>query len=281
MTKNKFNAPPSEVYIEFKIMMQSLASTASELQPFDFESLRQKILAYHQETGAFNRAFYSVIDMQTGDFSWQHGICESLGMPPGYLGLVDFLERLQPDYLSMFRFWAVTINEAAYALELGDTMHDFVYHISLPLRRNDGSHHWYTQHSFALQSDIAGHYVTHFNFYDYNGPWFAHNRPPFIPFITNHQKPAPKIEQKMHSIATPRIRAFFTHTEQVLIEWYIMGEPPENKLRMQPHTLHEHNHNILKKASAVLLTDFKTAKEAALLLKEAGLWSIQNQNTPT
>lgn len=274
MKITKQNQSPSEIYSEFKLVMQSMASTASELKPYDFEALQQKVMAYHLGTGVFNRAFYSVVDMQTGDFSWQHGICESLGLPEKPLQLVDFLALLHPHYLPMFRFWAMAINQAAYSLAPGDRIHDYVYHIGLPLRRSDHTYHWYTQHSFALQSDEAGHYVTHFNFYDYNGPWYAQHRPPFIPFITAQHQPAQDLEQLMYALAAPQIRAQFTHTEQMLIDWYILGEPVEHKLRMQPHTLHEHNRNILKKASDILLVDCKSARNAAHLLLEAKLWQV-------
>lgn len=274
MSKNKSLITPTAVYTEFKELMYALATTASELQPFDFDNLRQQVLAYHEETGAFSHAFYSVIDMQTGDFSWQHGIGASLGMPVENLSIKAFLSRLHPDYLPMFRFWAIAINEAAYSMELGERMRDYVYHISLPLRREDASYHWYIQHSFALQSDNAGHYVNHFNFYDYNGPWHAHNRSPFLPYVTKQNQPAIDLEKRMLAIAVPRLKALFTATEQALIEWYMNGEPSVDKLRMQPHTLHEHNSHILKKATAILLTDFKSAREAAILLMEANLWCL-------
>ncbi len=274
MTKNKFAVHATQVYQEFKIVMQSMASTADQLEPIDFEALIQKVLTCHQEIGIFNRAFYSVVDMQTGDFSWQHGLSAALGAPPRDFSLVEFLGRLHPDYLPMFRFWAMVINEAAYSMTLGEGISDYVYHIALPLQRDVHSYHWYTQHSFAMQRDSAGHYVNHFNFYDYGGQWHAHNRPPFLPFVTNQNQPAPDLDAMMHAMATPRIRDFFTPTEQVLIEWYMKGEPASDKLRMQPHTLHEHNSNILKKTTSILLTDFKSARDAALLLLETRLWDL-------
>ncbi len=270
--KHKFLFQASEVYLEFKTMMQSLASTATELRPFDFEDLRQKVLIYHKEIGSFNRAFYSVVDMQTGDFTWQHGISAALGCPPKEFTLMEYLNHVHPDYLPMFRFWAVAVNEAAYAIHHAVMNNHFVYHISLPLRRADGTYHWYTQHSFAMQTDVEGRYLTHFNFHDYSGHWYAHNRSPLLPYVTNQNQPSPELESLMFAIATPRIREFFTATEQILIDWYINGEPPGDRLRMQPHTLHEHNSNILKKIAAILLTDFKSARDAALLLFEARLW---------
>ena len=212
--------------------------------------------------------------MQTGDFSWQYGLSTALGAPSRDFSLVEFLERLHPDYLPMFRFWAMVINEAAYSMTLGKGVNDYVYHITLPLRRDDQSYHWYTQHSFAMQSDAAGHYVNHVNFYDYGGPWHAHNRSPFLPFVTNYNQPSPDLDLRMRDLVTPRIREFFTQTEQLLLEWYMKGEPPADKLRMQPHTLHEHNSHILRKTTAILLTDFKSARDAAMLLLEARLWQI-------
>lgn len=274
MSKYNFAAPPTQVYQEFKIVMQSLASTVDQLQPFDFEALIRKVQAFHQETGTFSRAFYSVANMQTGDFSWQFGLSTALGASPRDFSLVEFLERLHPDYLPMFRFWAMVVNEAAYSMALGEGVYDYVYHIALPLRREDHTYHWYMQHSFAMQSDAAGHYVNHFNFYDYGGQWHAHNRAPFLPFVINYNQPSPDLEKIMYDLAATRIREFFTRTEQLLLEWYMKGEPIADKLRMQPHTLHEHNSNILRKTTAILLTDFRSARDAALLLLACKLWKI-------
>jgi hypothetical protein len=272
--KPKFSFKASEVYLEFRTVMQALVSTTTELQPYDFESLKQQVLKYHKEIGTFNRAFYSVIDMHTGDFTWQYGLSAALGLPLKDLSLEDYLARIHPDYLPMFRFWAVAINEAAYTIHEAIRTNHFVYHIAMPLKREDGTYHWYTQHSFAMQTDVEGRYLTHFNFHDYSGHWYAHNRAPMLPYVTNHNQPASELEDLMFAIAEPRIRALFTPTEQILIEWYIKGEPLEEKLRMQPHTLHEHNSNILKKTSTVLLTDFKSARDAAQLLFEVKLWQL-------
>lgn len=271
--KNKFSIPATQIYQEFKVVMQSMASTTDQLKPFDFDALVQKVVAYHQDVGRFSRSFYSVVDMQLGDFSWQYGIGAALGIPKDPT-LGEFLGYVHPDYLPMFRFWAMAINEAAYSIDFGEQIGDYVYHISLPLRRFDGSFYWYTQHSFAMQHDAAGHYINHFNFYDYGGLWYPRNRPPFLPYVTKLNKPAPDLDGMMYAIAAPRIRALFTHTEQLLLEWYMKGEPVNDKLRMQPHTLHEHNSNILKKTTSILLTDFKSAREAAALLLESRLWQI-------
>jgi hypothetical protein len=280
MSKNKFPFQVSEVYLEFKTVMHSLVSTTTELEPYDFAALRQKVLAYHKEFGALNRAFYSVVDMEKGDFSWQHGIGEALGMHAKEVSLMQYIGRVHPDYLPMFKFWATAITEAAYTIPESVITHNFVYHISMPLRRADGSYHWYTQHSFAMQTDIEGRYLTQFNFHDYNGHWYAHNRSPMLPYVTDQNRPSDVLENMMFAIAAPRIRAFFTPTEQVLLEWYMKGEPPSEKLRMQQHTLYEHNSNIIKKVTAILLTDFKSARDAANLLLETKMWQIDATNTP-
>lgn len=274
--KNRFNLPATQVYLEFKTFMQSMASNANQLQPFDFDALTRSVIGYHKSIGSFNRAFYAVVDMQKGDFSWQYGLSEALGGPLQDFSLVEFLDRLHPDYLHMFRFWAMAINETAYAMSLGEEVDYYIYHISLPLRREDHSYHWYTQHSFVLERDAAGHYVTHINFYDYGGQWYPHNRSPFLPFVTNYNQPSPDMQIKMYATAAPRIREFFTHTEQLLLDWHIKGKPDSDKLRMQQHTLNEHNSNILKKITSILLTDFKSAREAAMLLFEVKLWELKD-----
>jgi hypothetical protein len=46
-----------------------MASTANQLQPFDFNAMTRSVISYHKSYGSFNRAFYSVVDMQKGDFS--------------------------------------------------------------------------------------------------------------------------------------------------------------------------------------------------------------------
>ncbi|MCC7464801.1 MAG: hypothetical protein IT261_00945 [Saprospiraceae bacterium] len=80
-------------------------------------------------------------------------------------------------------------------------------------------------------------------------------------------------------MAAKRFRDYFTPTEQALLEWYMKGEPDSEKLCMQPHTLHEQNRHILKRAESLLLTDFKSARDAALFLQESGLWRLENPPT--
>ncbi len=252
-----------------------MAGTAGQLQPLDLETFTSNIQNFHNETGKFSQAFYSIVNMTTGEFSWQYRQAETLLSSTKPISLMQFLERVHPDYLPMYQFWAMIINQTAYNLALGRKVREFVYHISLPLKIADNSYHWFTQHSIALQSDDSGYYVSHFNYYHYNGKWFSHNRPPFLPYITCNGQPIPDVNKAMLDMAASKIRNNFTPTEQALLEWYMKGEPIAEKLRMQPHTLHEHNRRILKMAEGLLLTDFKSARDAALFLFQAGLWPLQ------
>ncbi|MBL7807072.1 MAG: hypothetical protein JNN28_04630 [Saprospiraceae bacterium] len=263
------------VYETIRKAMTSMAASAGQLQPLDLGIFTQNIQNFHEEAGKFSQAFYSIVNLTAGEFSWQYRQSETLLSSTKPISLMQFLERVHPDYLQMYQNWAMIINQTAYSLALGRKVKHYVYHISLPLKIANNTYHWFTQHSIALQTDDSGYYVSHFNYYHYNGKWFSHNRPPFLPYVTNNGEPVPDVNQAMTRIAARKIREYFTPTEQALMEWYMKGELASEKLRMQPHTLHEHNRRILKMAENLLLTDFKSAREAALFLFESELWQLE------
>ena len=263
------------VYDTIRKAMTSMAGAAGQLQPLDLETFTNNIHTFHNETGKFSQAFYSIVNLMVGEFSWQYRQSETLLSSTRPISLMQFLDRVHPDYLPMFQFWATIINQTAYNMALGRKVRQYVYHISLPLKIADNTYHWFTQHSSVLQSDDSGFYVSHFNYYHYCGKWFPHNRQPFLPYVTNNGQPIPDVYQAMLDMAASKIRDYFTPTEQALLEWYMKGEPIAEKLRMQPHTLHEHNRRMLKMAESLLLTEFKSARDAALFLFQAGLWRLQ------
>jgi hypothetical protein len=268
-------APHHAPYDSLSKAMTDMAGSAGHLLPMDLEQFTSSIKSSHNETGKFSQAFYSIVNMTTGEFAWQFRQSETLLSSTRPISLVQFMDRVHPDYLPMFQFWAMIINQTAYNMALGRKVRQYVYHISLPLKIADNSYHWFTQHSIALQTDDSGHYVSHFNYYHYCGKWFSHNRAPFLPYITGNGQPVPDLNRAMLDLAASKIREYFTPTEQALLEWYMKGEPDAEKLRMQPHTLHEHNRHILKRAESLLLTDFKSARDAAMFLHQAGLWRLE------
>lgn len=253
--------------------MQELAQRAGIPEPLDIELTIQQLLEKHQK-GPIRWAFYLIVDMMKGELAWQHGLDRALGTSAQGLTLQEYFQRVHPDYAPMYLAWANTINQAGF--EMREQVRDgqFVYHICLPLQHNNGHYYWFTQRSFALQADAEGHYISHFNLYDYGGPWSVHSRRPFLPFVTNHNQPDAVLEGRLFDKMARSIKAHFTSTETYVLEWYMAGEPPR-KVRMAMETRYEHNGNILKKARTLFCCDFATTKAFARFLRDQNLWPPQ------
>ncbi len=258
--------------------MQELAHRAGTPEPLDMELAIQQLLERHQK-GPIRWAFYLIVDMMKAELAWQHGLDRALGAPASGLTLQEYFQRIHPDYAPMYVAWANAVNQAGF--QMCERVRDgqFVYHICLPLRHSDGRYYWFTQRSFALQADAQGRYISHFNLYDYGGPWSVHSRRPFLPFITNHSQPDTVLEGLLFSLMADQIKARFTPTEAYLLEWYMAGEPPR-KVRMGAETRHEHNAHMLQKARSLFCCDFPSARAFARFLGEQGLWPPQDVFPP-
>jgi hypothetical protein len=183
----------------------------------------------------------------------------------------QFLQKLHPDYIPMFQAWTEAAGEVWYQLHHFPNG-SYVYHISMPLLCGDGHYHWFVHHTFPLQADSMGRYVSHIVFSNYVGRWYMSNRPPFLPYITNNNRPDREVSDIMYRAIAPKVKNTFSPKEQSIVEWYMKGKPEQGNPGIAKHTLHEHNGNILAKMQSLLLTDFKSAREASVFVRDSKLW---------
>ncbi len=261
---------PSPLYQSARDTIQHLALRAGSLQPFSLELAIEQLLDKNQQ-GPVRWAFYLIMDTLKAELAWQHGVDRALGTSSKGLSLQDYLHLVHPDYLKMYLNWAGIASQAGFQLREQVRDGGYGFHITLPLRHSSGQYYWFTQRSFALEVNDAGHYLSHFHLYDYGGPWNVYNRRPFLPCITKYNQPDAGLESLLYRLMSGRIKVRFTPTEQYLLEWYMAGEPPR-KVRMAAHTRHEHNSNILLKARRLFCCDFANARLFARFLLDHGLW---------
>lgn len=220
--------------------------------------------------------FYMVVNHKTFEFDWLYQIDKALGVPCN-LSCVEFFQLIHPDYFKMYMQWALCATEFA-AAESSPKVKPLshTYHITLPLRRRDGTYHWFHQQSQPLRFDEKGQLYSFFNTYHYGGEWNDYTMCPFIPHITFDHTPKPDITERLTLHFCKFVKRFFTPTEIEIIKLYGKGlsvEGVANKLAKKRYTLLDNNKSILRKANCLFCYQFNTAKRASLYLMSKKLIS--------
>ncbi len=218
--------------------------------------------------------FYMVVNQKTFELDWLHQIDKALGMPND-LSAAEFFKLIHPDYFKMYLIWASCATEFA-ATELSPKIRPLshTYHIPLPLRRKDGTYHWFHQQSRPLRMDAKGQLCVFFNTYHYGGEWNEYTLRPFMPHITFDHAPKSDITARLTLHFCKFIRQFFTPIEIKIIKLYGKGLSVDDaalELGKKRYTLLDYNKSILGKANGLLCYQFGTAQRAAQFLTKKKL----------
>ena len=263
--------PLYQTYHDIVSQIQRLASEASEPVPLDFEAVTEKIIRQHSENSLVKWSFYLIFDMHKGEIVWQYGMDAVLGIAREGSWTYQFLQKLHPSYIPMFQAWTEAAGKVWNHSNQFPTG-NYVYHMGTPLLCEDGQYHWFVQHIFSLQTDSMGRYISYIIFSNYAGRWYEANRPPFLPYITNNNRPDKEGSDIVYRAIAPMVKMSFSPKEQSIVEWYMKGKPEQGNPGIARNTLHEHNGNILAKMQSLLLTNFKSAREASVFIRDSKLW---------
>ncbi len=218
--------------------------------------------------------FYMVVNQKTLELDWLHQIDKALGMPND-LSCTEFFRLIHPDYFKMYMIWALCATEFA-AAELSPRVRPLshTYHITLPLRRKDGTYHWFHQQSRPLRLDVKGQLCVFFNTYHYGGEWNDYTLRPFIPHVTFDHAPTSDLTARLTLHFCKFIQQFFTPIEIKIIKLYATGLSVDDTAEVmgkKRYTLLDYNKSILAKANSLLCYQFGTAQRAAQYLIEKKL----------
>lgn len=218
--------------------------------------------------------FYMVVNHKTVDIEWLHQLDSTLGFTND-LSVAGFYKIIQPKYLKMYVLWACCATEFA-ATEMSPKIRPLshAYHIELPLRRADGTHHWFHQQTVPLQFDAKGQLCSYLNTYNYVGEWTKYTLRPFMPHVTFNHAPKPDINARLIKHFSQFIQQFLTPTEIKIIKRYGEGLSVDNialKDGWKRSTVLDYNKNILGKINDLFCYEFGTAQRASLFLTEKKL----------
>ena len=217
-----------------------------------------------------NCTFYMAVNQKTTELEWLYQIDKALGVPND-LSSIEFFRLIHPDYFKMYMLWALCA-----AVESNPRIRPLshTYHITLPLRRNDGTYHWFHQQSRPLRMDAKGQMCVFFNTYQYGGEWTDYTLRPFIPHITFDHAPTTHLTARLTLHFCKFIKQFFTPMELKIMKVYETGlsvEEAAQEMGKKRLTLLDYNKSILGKANTLFCYQFVTAQRAAQFLTEKKL----------
>jgi hypothetical protein len=270
----KYLEPSSalKIYYDLKEAYFNLAKRAVGVMAVDYQAFGEAVVSNYNKFTFDSYAFYQIFDISKSEIIWQYGMEKTLGISQNENQFYAYLQRIHPDYLSMFIFWAQLTSEIDYLVADLFPLPELFYHIRIPLLAVDQKFHWYTQNSFVLAQGSNGHYISNFNYFEYAGLYNDKNKNTQLPYITRKNTTSPEAIAILYQAAGAKIKTVFTPTELELIAWYIEENPSKDFKNLRPDTIHEYNSNILKNLKPFIYIDFPTAKMAAKFLSESGVW---------
>ena len=218
--------------------------------------------------------FYMVVNQKTTKLDWVYEIDKALGVPND-LSSIEFFRLIHPEYFKMYMIWALCATDFA-AAESNPKVRPLshTYHITLPLRRNDGTYHWFHQQTRPLRMDAKGQMCSFFNTYHYGGEWNEYTLRPLIPHVTFDHAPKSDITARLRAYFCKFIQQFFTPMEIKIMKVYATGvsvDEAAKEMGKKRLTLLDYNKSILGKANTLFCYQFSTAQRAAQFLLEKKL----------
>lgn len=270
--------PFDEIY-ERLIERPSAAYRTSVAAPVNldseaFDAFLSRLKNFREEYP--NMAFWHTIDYKTLSINHSEGDLVTFGRKLS--SVKDFFRQIHPDYLVPFLRWRT----AAYSLILNQNMAvsplEAVFRVSLPLQVLDGQYLWFYMNSAIVQVDAEGRIVTNLQTFYREGKWSPRNLRPLEASIQIRNVTDNALEEHLVSQLSLQLIEEFTDAELDLLSSYAAAKKTEDVLREKSwsrHTLHEYNANLLRKAKAIFVYDFRNARDFAEYCAEKGFIRVK------
>ncbi len=271
--------PFDEIYerlIEWPSMAyRSAVGPPLNLDPAAFEQFLARLSHFREDYP--NMAFWQMVDYKTLTISHSQGDLEAFGYK--LTSVKDFFRRVHPDYLLPYLRWRT----AAYNLILKqdmpvDPLHA-VFRVPLPLQLLDGQYFWFYMNTTIVQVDAEGRIVTNLQSFYRESKWSPRNLRPLEAHVQIRNMADNDLDKMLIAQMTLQLIDEFTDAELDLLSLYASGKKTDEVLREKGwsrHTLHEYNANLLRKAKALFVYDFKNARDFAEYCLEKGLLRVKN-----
>lgn len=222
-----------------------------------------------------NMAFWLVIDYKTLKVGHSEGDQQTFGFK--LATFKDFFRLIHPDYVLPYLRWRA----AAYALIYRQMVQldplEAIYRQSIPLKAHDKEYYWFAMNSSIVQVDAQGRIVTNLQTFYLDGKWSTRNLRPFEAGV-QIKNFSNALEHQLIAQLSLQLIEEFTNAELDLLSLYASGKTAEEVMQAKAwsrNTLHEYNANLLKKAKALFVYDFRNARDFAEYCLEKGFIHVR------
>lgn len=224
-----------------------------------------------------NMAFWLMIDYKTLTISHSQGDQELFGHK--FMSVKDFFRRVHPDYVLPYLRWRTAAYDLIFKRDMTANPLQAVFRAPLPMQLSDGQYFWFYMNTTLVQVDAEGRIVTNLQTFYRESKWIARNMRPLEANIQIRDVSDNELNQQLIAQMALHLLDEFTDAELDLLSMYAAGKKTEAVLQEKNwsrHTLHEYNANLLRKAKAQFVYDFKNARDFAEYCYEKGFVRLKN-----
>ncbi|MCC6462271.1 MAG: hypothetical protein IT260_17520 [Saprospiraceae bacterium] len=214
-------------------------------------------------------ALWFVLDYKSLNITHSYGDVAIFGKK--LHSLKDFCQRMHPDYLAPYLQWRAAAYEVALRQEMAIDPLEIIYRQSLPMALKDGSYFWFNTDASIIQVDAEGRIATNLQTFYRESRWSPRNQRPFEASVQIKNGIDSKLESQLFAQLSLYLIDEFTNAELDLLSLYATGKSAAEVMAVKGwsrNTLHEYNANLLKKAKALFVYDFRNARDFASYCKE-------------
>ncbi len=275
--------PAYEALYENLVVQPSLAYREAigppvDLDPEAFELFLAKLKDFR---GSYpNMAFWQIVDYKSLKVLYSDGDLPLFGRK--FTSFKDFFRQMHPDYVHPYLRWRTAAFHLVYSQQVIVDPLDISYRFGLPLQTQEDQYYWFTMNSTIVQVDAQQRIVTTLQTFYRETKWSPRNLRPVEAGLTLRSGDIQELEGKIITQLSLQLIDEFTDAELELLLGYAAGKSPAAIMAQRgwsKHTLHEYNANILRKARALFVYDFRSARNFAEFCEEKGY--IHFQRPPT
>lgn len=223
-----------------------------------------------------NMAFWLVIDYKNLTITHSDGDLTTFGEK--LRSLKEFYRHIHPDYLLPYLRWRSAAYDVIFKGNIQIDPLEINYRQTIPIATADGSFFWFTSNGMIVQIDANNRPVTHLQTFYRDTRWSPRNLRPFEPSLQLKKSLGGDLETRLIDQLSLRLIDEFTNAELDVLSLYASGKSAEEVMRTKNwsrHTLHEYNANLLKKAKALFVYDFRNARDFAEYCFEKGFIRVR------
>lgn len=223
-----------------------------------------------------NMAFWQIADYKNLSIIRSDGDLELFGYK--FKTVKDLFRRIHPEYLLPYLRWRGAAYELIHNKNVTIDPLEVALRIALPLELGPGQYYWFNMNSTVVQVDAEGRVVTNLQTLYREGKWSPRSLRPLEASVQIRNQTDADLERQLIEQISLLFIDEFTDGELDLLSLYAAGKAADEVLAAKcwsRHTLHEYNSNLLRKAKALFVYDFRNARDFAAYCLEKGFIKVR------